>query len=285
MNTIRKKIAKLRSSDNDLKEESKMNGRLEAYPPKGSTDTPKSSVAVSDDVTPFHFVPLKMGGRGGTHVPTRESVALIDEIGGLPALRKMTEGFYKKVFKDFTLDNFIHSRDDPHGTRFATWIHQKLGGEGNLWDADRRERPKQPVQVTGGQVVVHDRSSAHVAAWHSVKRPAKDAGKHFKLDDCRVWMRLHFWAMRESGLLQKSPSFVDFYVRFLGHFVSVYEGSAPTFARDSFRWSASQENIDRYLSNGRKMTDVIGVGLREALRQIPEDEANDTKWPYIKRPQ
>ena len=33
------------------------------------------------------------------------------------------------------------------------------------------------------------RSSAHFAAWHSPKREREKFGQHFKLDDCRVWMR------------------------------------------------------------------------------------------------
>jgi hypothetical protein len=33
------------------------------------------------------------------------------------------------------------------------------------------------------------RSSAHFAAWHSPKREPEKFGLHFKLDDCRVWMR------------------------------------------------------------------------------------------------
>ena len=36
---------------------------------------------------------------------------------------------------------------------------------------------------------------------HSPKRDAAQFGQHFKLDDCRVWMRLPFWAAREAGLL------------------------------------------------------------------------------------
>ena len=117
--------------------------------------------------------------------------------------------------------------------------------------------------------MVHDRSSAHVAAWYSPKRPSREVGRHFKLDECRVWMRLHFWALRESGLLQRSPSFANYYIRFIGHFVSVYESSAPMFAKDSFRWSAKQSNIDRYLRNGRVMKDVLGLGLNEAIGHIP----------------
>ena len=126
------------------------------------------------------------------------------------------------------------------GARFAKWIHQKLTGS-SVWDEDRYSRDLTPHAVAGGRTaVVHDRSSAHAAAWYSPKRPANEVGRHFKLDECRTWMRLHFLAMRESGVVEKSPSFADYYVRFIGHFVSVYEGSATKFARESFRWSADK---------------------------------------------
>ena len=94
-------------------------------------------------------------------------------------------------------------------------------------------------------------------------------------------MRLHFWALRET-VGDKSPSFVDFYVRFIGHFVSVYEQAAPQFARDSYRWSEDSNNINAYIKNGRCMEDIIGVNnIGMALNQIPDDEANDTEWPYV----
>merc|ERR1712083_109261 len=86
-------------------------------------------------------------------------------------------------------------------------------------------------------VVVNDRSSAHFAAWNSLKRSREELGRHFNLEECRIWMRLHFWAMRESGLMELSPSFCDYYVRFIGHFVKVYERKAPQFAREALRWS------------------------------------------------
>ena len=93
-------------------------------------------------------------------------------------------------------------------------------------------------------------------------------------------MRLHFWALRESGLIEKSPSFADYYVRFIGHFVRVYESTAPAFARDSFRWSADPAKIKAYIQNGRRMRDVLDLSLNEALAQIPASEANDSIWPY-----
>lgn len=75
-----------------------------------------------------HFVPLRMGGNGRTHKPSAGSAALIDEIGGLPTLEAMTTTFYTKAFRDVTLDRFIRSHEDPHASRFARWIHQKLTG-------------------------------------------------------------------------------------------------------------------------------------------------------------
>jgi hypothetical protein len=232
--------------------------------------------------SPYRFVPLRMGGGGRTHTVSNGSASLMDEVT-LDDLKKMTELFYEKAFNDPIIDKFIRSHDDPHGDRFAKWIHQKLSGS-TIWDEDRAQRDPTPVVVAGGRThVVHHRSSAHVGAWYSPKRPSHDVGKHFQLDDCRIWMRLHFWAMRESGIIEKSPSFSDYYVRFIGHFVRVYESTAPAFARDSFRWSADPKNIEKYLREG-VMHDVIGLSLEKAEYQLPESEANDFEWPYNTSP-
>ena len=231
---------------------------------------------------PYKFVPLAMGGNGRTHKVSNESRRLIEEEVTLADLEEMTGLFYEKAFQDPTLDKFIQNHDDPHGSRFARFIHQKLFGS-SVWDHDRKTRDLKPVTLAGGyQHVVHDRSSAHAAAWHSPKRPAQEVGRHFNLDESRVWMRLHFWAMWESGLIEKSPSFADYYVRFIGHFVRVYESSAPNFARESLRWSADPANIKAYVKNGRRMTDVLNLSLEKAEEQIPESEANDFVWPYNK---
>ena len=232
-----------------------------------------------------NFVPLQMGGRGGTHMVSEGSARLIQVEVSLEDLEHMTTLFYKKAFQDHTLDKFIRSHEDPHGARFAKWIHQKLSGS-SVWDQDRQERNLEPARVAGGhRHVVHDRSSAHVAAWHSPKRPSREVGRHFKLDECRVWMRLHFWAMRESGLMDTAPNFCDYYVRFIGHFVRVYESTAPLFARDSLRWSEDSSNIARYLEQGRRMNDILGLSVSESKAQLPLHEAQDSEWPYIQSPQ
>lgn len=86
-------------------------------------------------------------------------------------------------------------------------------------------------------------------------------GQHFKLDDCRVWMRLHFWAARECGLAEHEP-FWQWYADFLGHFIRIYERSAPQYVSDSQRWSADEANIQKYLDDGCHMLDVVGKGRK-----------------------
>ena len=106
----------------------------------------------------------------GGHRPNSNTVRILDEAGGLPALRRFTTRFYKKAFADPHLDLFIRSHDDPHGERFATWVAEKFG-HGQPWSQERSVRPRCPVSLGHGrETTVYDRSSAHFAAWHSPKR-------------------------------------------------------------------------------------------------------------------
>jgi len=119
-----------------------------------------------------------MGGRGGTHVVSEDFMHLMSDIT-VEDIQQMTDRFYKKAFQDETLDTFLRSHTDPHGSRFAKWIHQKLSSS-TIWDDDRASRNKDSVRLARGHsYVVHDRSSAHVAAWNSVKRPPKEVGRNF----------------------------------------------------------------------------------------------------------
>jgi len=288
---IQKEEENFRASDPDLIEESFQGNRRHATKAVGSTH---SSAASSFSSSSSSFVPLSInrfayvGPRG--HTPSEGTKSFMQTVS-LSDLQKMTDLFYQKAFRDETLDKFIQNHNDPHGERFAKWIHQKLSGS-TIWDEDRAHRRQKNERVTLAEkngrrtddFLVHDRSSAHVAAWHSPKRPGHEVGRRFKLDECRTWMRLHFWAMRESGMMETSPAFCDYYVRFIGHFVSVYESKAPIFARESLRWSASRENIQKYLSDGRRMTEVLGLDFQTALSQLPLSEANDMEWPYNAKP-
>jgi hypothetical protein len=83
--------------------------------------------------------------------------------------------------------------------------------------------------------------------------------------------------MREV-LGDTSPALTDYYIRFIGHFVNVYEGTAPMSARESARWSADPSSIQEYIDNGLTMNDVLGLSLDQALAQLPEEEANNSVW-------
>jgi len=230
------------------------------------------------------FLPLQVSN--SAHRSNQETRRLVRDIGGLQTLRRFTNLFYTKSFADPHLDRFIADHHHPHGERFASWIAEKFG-DGTPWSNERRTRPETTL-VIGRQVyaVSHDRSSAHVAAWNSPKREAHKRGDHFKPEDARVWMRLHFWAAREAGLFE-NELFIDYYMRFIGHFISVYSSKSPPFTRESARWSANPENIRRYVSSGNNMVDVIGVPVETALATLPANERvytgskhHQLSWPY-----
>lgn len=223
-------------------------------------------------------VPLKIVGR--THTKSTATASLLEEVGGRAAILRMTDTFYKNVFQDKHLDQFFRDHKDPHAQRLADWICEKMGDHAEPWSAERARRPQIAVPVSGGMHVVHDRSSAHVAAWYSTKRPPEHAGQHFKMDDSRVWMRLMFWAGRSTGLFEHGR-FAEWYVRFIAHFVKVYEQGAPQFARESARWSESAENTRAYVAGGRFMADVVGVDEYDAAGALPGDEQRGaSNWPY-----
>jgi len=150
-----------------------------------------------------------------------------------------------------------------------------------VWTVERATRSGKPVKVADGhKVVIHDRTSAHVAAWHSPKRDPSDVGKRFGVKDARNWMRLMFWAARDNDLFD-NKRFESWYIRFIAHFVRTYERSAPQFARESARWSEDPARIQEYVDNGYVMIDIHEAGLREAMAQLPPHERQGVSdWPY-----
>eukprot|EP00930_Biecheleria_cincta_P010771 TRINITY_DN11306_c0_g1_i1.p1 TRINITY_DN11306_c0_g1~~TRINITY_DN11306_c0_g1_i1.p1 ORF type:complete len:346 (-),score=59.89 TRINITY_DN11306_c0_g1_i1:361-1341(-) len=243
------------------------------------------SQGASSPLTSFEPVPLNV--QNGKHVASSHTRELVRAVG-LATLRRFTASFYKKAFADPHLDQFIRVHHDEHGERFALWIAEKFG-DGAPWTEKRKSRPSDVMKIEGRLYeVAHDRSSAHFAAWHSPKRAPEKWGQHFKPDDARVWMRLHFWAAREVGLFEpRFAAFMDYYMRFIGHFISIYSSAAPPFVRESARWSADQCNIDRYIAAGNRMQDVIDKPLADEIRKLPRDEQLYTgskqatpAWPY-----
>lgn len=235
------------------------------------------------------IVPLNVYDRA--HHASAATRALVRSIGGLPTLRRFTNRFYELAFSDPHLDKFIANHEEPHGERFANWIAEKMG-DGTPWTDERKTRPIRKMNIFGKVYeVAHDRSSAHFAAWHSPKREQEKWGDHFNVEDSRIWMRLHFLAARETGMFAHE-AFMEYYIRFIGHFVSVYSSRSPPFARESARWSANPANVQAYFASGNRMTDVIGQPVERALRALPSEERLYTgsshaspAWPYEIPPQ
>jgi hypothetical protein len=195
-----------------------------------------------DNYTVTNEVPLNV--RGGTHHPSANTAQLLADIGGGDRIREFVTRFYARAFLDQHIKSFFFLDDGAtqHGKRLGDWIIQKMGGEGEPWTESGRWGMRQP---------------AHSAAWHNEKRDPSVRGQHFQLDDCRVWMRLHFWAARECGL-DKHESFWTWYVQFIEHFISVYERTAPPYAASDAEWSANPENLALYEKQGYFMADVVG---------------------------
>ena len=249
--------------------------------PERGTASLSSSTTAS---LPFRFIPLRMSGN--SFQGDRDTAQLLQEIGGADGVKAITDVFYKKAFADPHLDQFILKHNDPHFERLGNWIAEKMDPSQKIWSAERRTRPMVPHQCAGGQILVIDRSSAHAAAWHCTKRKPEVQGDHFQLHDARVWMRLMFWSAKEVGAFQRSPTFESWYVRFIAHFVRVYERDAPPFARESYRWSSSPENLTAYLEAGHCMGEEVlgrdgrGVSGSMALHQLPREERDDADFPY-----
>lgn len=205
-------------------------------------------------VCPFRVIPLRV--EDGTYKKSEDTAQILREIGGGRALLRMTTVFYERVFADAHIAKFIMNRGDPHASRLSNWLIEKMGGEGDVWTTERiarRKNIKTVILGDGREHIVHDRTSAHVAAWNSPLRPPTEMGQHFNLVDSRVWMRLMFWSARDTGLFDLSPSFQAWFITFIAHFVAVYERTAPPYAAESAAWSAQKDNIAKYAANGNKM--------------------------------
>lgn len=215
--------------------------------------------------------------------PTPATRHLLERVGGVPALEVMTLLFYQKFFADGHLRQFLgdmHTPLETHARRIAMYMAEMMGDSAMPWTKDTQTRPCAKVRLARGQSIeVNSRFSAHAAAWHSVARKPQDVGRRFKLDDCRVWMRLMFWACRESGLA-KDETFFTFFQKWVGHFIPIYEATAQVFVRAEARWSADRKNLLAYEANQRTMPDVIGVPYSIAVRGLPAAEADDQTWPY-----
>ena len=171
---------------------------------------------------------------------------LLIDIGGGDRIREFCTRFYSRMFVDDHLKQFIYETDgaEAHGKRLGDWIIEKMGCklEGEPWSESGRYGQRGP---------------SHFKAWNNEKRDKSVRGKHFKLDDSRIWMRLHFWAARECGLSEHIP-FWNWYIEFITEFIGIYESRAIAFVEEDAIWSSKKKNIQKYLHDKNIMKDVVG---------------------------
>uniref|UniRef100_A0A6T9DHX8 Uncharacterized protein n=1 Tax=Noctiluca scintillans TaxID=2966 RepID=A0A6T9DHX8_NOCSC len=195
---------------------------------------------------PARPVPLNVIDR--THHPSKATRDLLASIGGRDRLLGVTSRFYPKMFRDKQISLFVRDFDDPHPSRLADWIAEKMSGE-TYWSSQLRSRPADQPR---------DRQDAHHHAWNSPKRHRSQFGERFRLDDAIMWMRLMFWSCREEGL--DSGPFFDWFQQFIGHFIRVYSSKAPPYVADCVSWSLDPSKIGKYEADGWLMKDVVGMG-------------------------
>eukprot|EP01006_Ploeotia_vitrea_P011152 TRINITY_DN29742_c0_g1_i1.p1 TRINITY_DN29742_c0_g1~~TRINITY_DN29742_c0_g1_i1.p1 ORF type:complete len:250 (-),score=22.59 TRINITY_DN29742_c0_g1_i1:6-755(-) len=211
-------------------------------PPQTTTVVVKEKPAEPESDTARKPAP-KLHTIAGKHTVSDGTVQLLQEIGGGDVVRQFCTRFYEHAYRDTVLQKFQFMTDGipAHGKRLGDWIVEKMGGEGQPWTTTR------PAD---------SRQRSHHSAWNNPKREPEKRGWHFKLDDCVIWMRLNFWAVREQGLA--NTRFWDWYIMFIGHFIGVYERRAPRYAPVSAEWSANQDNLDQYMKAAYTMKDVAG---------------------------
>ncbi len=107
--------------------------------------------------------------------------------GGLPAMERLTECFYQRVFADPLLLPLFRDPSDPHAERLALWLSELLGG------------PKLHTQQRGGFAAMRD-------AHHGLKiTPAQRTAwaEHMRCaaEDCQlpVEFRQRFMSFIEGG--------------------------------------------------------------------------------------
>ncbi|EQC30710.1 hypothetical protein SDRG_11469 [Saprolegnia diclina VS20] len=181
---------------------------------------------------------VRFESKSGRYVTSEKTTRLLADIGGADTVRIFCTRFYARFLADTHLRPFSFLDDGAvmHADRLATFLVQEMGGD---------------VPVPSPSF-----GAAHYKARYSSKRHPSVRGRPFSLVDARIWMRLHFWAVRECGL-QRHRAFWKWYVAFIGHHIRLYEKTSAAFAKDDAEWSSDTSAIDAYLANGNVMTDLV----------------------------
>ncbi|MEV0073703.1 antibiotic biosynthesis monooxygenase [Amycolatopsis sp. NPDC050768] len=127
-----------------------------------------------------HYEPTAVTGEGGARPPT-----LYDWAGGGPALRRLTEVFYRHVPEDPLLEPVFRGMDAHHAEHVAVWLGEVLGG---------------PADYTA-----HHGGHPHMIGRH--------LGRGITEEQRRRWVSLLLDAADETGL----PADPEFRAAFAGY--------------------------------------------------------------------
>ena len=95
---IQRQVEQLTASDEDLTEESRFSSKQSNEQQQQQQQQQQQREHESSTTEPAvtNFVPLRMGGRGGTHLVSKGSARLIQDEVSLADLERMTTLFYDK---------------------------------------------------------------------------------------------------------------------------------------------------------------------------------------------
>ncbi|OQS06805.1 hypothetical protein THRCLA_20283 [Thraustotheca clavata] len=161
---------------------------------------------------------------------------LLYEIGGEGRILEFCIAFYQLASADPTLQTFLFDHDNvvSHGQRLAKWIVNYMEGNEDLCEP--------------GWEFAHYHTRCQ-----SEKKPLRAVC--FSVRDCRTWMRLHFWAMRQCGL-DRNGRFWAWYVQLIHQHIALHNSYAPGYTIVDSVWSTIPGNLQMYKENGQDMVDL-----------------------------
>jgi hypothetical protein len=254
-----------------------------AHPPQ--PPKPTAAAAAAADVDDGSDVGFALTPSGSIAF-TERTGEVLRAAGGVDGIIRITTLFYQRFHADAHIVQFLGAVQQPlevHARRLGMYIAEMMGSPGDPWTTDTRKNTTDrecPIQTASGRAIrVRDRMTAHYCAWNSVDRPRDKIGRRFKLDDCRVWMRLFFWAVRDAGFDETSSLF-RYLQKFVCFFIAIYETTARPFALVESRWSADEARREAYERDGHFMGDVVDVPYRVAIQAVPQAERDLDDWLF-----
>lgn len=235
---------------------------------QGATGCPHmAKIRAGKILSPTPMAEYDVGGHAA------DTQKLFSGIGGLQGLETIARGFYKRFFEDVHLNSFIAHTHHKHPERIAGFMAQQMTGDERYYDDEVRQRVRYQTKGYSDEHGAIDFSHAHAMARSARKfggnyatrkfttlEKMQEGGDGFTIKDARIWMRLMFWSAREQRLAEDAELW-ELFVGYIRHKIGYYEPSKHPerfrqFATADAEWSASQDNLEAYVSNENVMQDL-----------------------------